>query len=313
MSEGLHNATYMGEQVTSQEVLLLRRELAASQEQMSLRLAGFDAQMAEASRQFQRLRNDTDHLRIAQAPPPSLPHTPNLRIRPPEKFTPPGMNISTWLYSTSMYLEAHNCLGAAALPYLPQLLGGNALQWYKNLADEAQGHPFAGWVDFAAGLRLQFLPSNHHHLVRQQLRGLSQLPGSVPDYTAAFRALASELPKMDEGDAVYIYMQGLDPVIRTAVSLREHTTVASASAMAARVSSQQQVYTPTSSTPISLRHPIPSGTVMPTGFAPSFPPVAEPMDLSAMDVKEVKCHRCHKLGHYARMCKAATPHPDNKA
>ena len=185
MSEGLHNATYMGEQVTSQEVLLRRRELAASQEQMSLRLAGFDAQMAEASRQFQRLRNDTDHLRIAQAPPPPLPHTPNVRIRPPEKFTPPGMNISTWLYS--------------------------------------------------------------------------------------------------------------------------------ASAMAARVSSQQQVYTPTSSTPISLRHPIPSGTVMPTGFAPSFPPVAEPMDLSAMDVKEVKCHRCHKLGHYARMCKAATPHPDNKA
>ena len=170
MSEGLHNATYMGEQVSSQE--------------------------------FQRLRNDTNHLRIARAPPPSLPHTPNLRIRPPEMY---------------------------------------------------------------------------------------------------------------EGDAVYIYMQGLDPVIRTAVSLQEHTTVASASAMAARVSSQQQVYTLTSSTPISRRHPTPSGTVMPTGFAPSFPPVVEPMDLSAMDVKEVKCHRCHKLGHYARMCKAATPHPDNKA
>ena len=253
-------------------------------------------------------------LEAAQRPTQSTP----LLLKPakPETYQglrdPSALTPEAWIFQMRQYLEVYNQNLDHAVPFAATFLRGNALLWWRNLANQAP----QTWNAFATALTKEFQPIDAIRGARNQLSDLTQTR-SVAEYTAAFRILALAIPDLSPAEALHRYIFNLKPRTRLEVEIRNPTTLEEATHIANLYDtvafSSKSTHQPFSNTHQMSTMPSPSHANSPTTIAP--------MDLSAATAPRPtrrltrltpteydqlratgSCFRCRQAGHMAQNC-----------
>ena len=96
-----------------------------------------------------------------------------------------------------------------------------ALLWWRRRCDGVRRgeRPVTTWDEFVGELRQQFKPEYAEDEARGKLRRLTQR-GRVQDYCREFSKLLLMIPDMSEREALFSFMDGLKPWVKTELQRR---------------------------------------------------------------------------------------------
>ena len=100
--------------------------------------------------------------------------------------------------------------------FVAGLLEGAALLWF-----DSDGSRFRAYDKFEEALLKRFQPCPETYLARADLHAL-RFSKDVASFAYSFRKLVAELPKMDIGDQVFLFVEKLPVQIRTEVEREVH-------------------------------------------------------------------------------------------
>ena len=96
----------------------------------------------------------------------------------------------------------------------------NAKTWYRSIRDPTvEGDHVTTWTEFLQELKNNFSPADPVQLARDQLFDLRQY-GSVRDYSAMFRQICNQIPKISEEEKLDKYIRHLKPRIKRELVMR---------------------------------------------------------------------------------------------
>ena len=95
--------------------------------------------------------------------------------------------------------------------FVAGLLSGAALLWY-----DSEGSGFRAYAKFEEALLKRFQPFPEAYVARANLHAL-QFGKDVSSFAYAFRKLVADLPKMDIGDQIFLFVEKLPLPIRAEV------------------------------------------------------------------------------------------------
>ncbi|KAJ9567835.1 hypothetical protein OSB04_003801 [Centaurea solstitialis] len=188
--------------------------------------------------QIARISTDTNakldqliHLLSEQPPPPPPPSPPPPPQPPQQQPRPPkislpnfdGSNPLDWIFQANNYFDYYNMPNNQRLPLVVFYFTGEALSWYKHLANNDL---LTTWPEFCRALELRFGPSAYENH-QANLFKLKQT-STVAAYQAEFEQISNRV-------------DGLTPVAI-------HNCFISGSAMTSRMSS------PFTTPPLSTKH-----------------------------------------------------------
>jgi Retrotransposon gag protein/Zinc knuckle len=103
-------------------------------------------------------------------------------------------------------------------------LTGDARSWWRT----SEMTITTPWSEFRAAFIARFTPPDSVNKARESLKNLKQGRKGVATYTAEFRRFLRLIPNMDKGDALYVYLTGLEAETSKQVRLRQPTSLAAA-------------------------------------------------------------------------------------
>ena len=234
-----------------------------------------------------------------------------VKVPSPEKYN--GRRepdaIRSWLYEITNYATFHGITEAQTIALIPFYLEGTAASWWaaKRVAREI---PLT-WAAVETMFNAEFLPQNYVNRLRTRLYNLRQNT-SVAAYSATFRQIILNLPAMDQGLLVHLYLQGLKPQTRLEVELCAPETLNEAEVQALRVDDIMFAKTNRPTFPGKPNFPNvprpgkPNGNPLNNLDAKKKPlpklTDAERRRLSALGA----CFKCQQVGHMANACPTRT-------
>jgi hypothetical protein len=189
------------------------------------------------------------------------------------------MNPKIWQSRMENYIQVvmKDAAPEIKLLFFTSRLGEEAYLWYDSLPAETK-------VDYPKLMECfqgYYCPDQSGDQSRYKLTKLRQT-ATVTDYNMEFGMVIQNLPKMDEGDKVFHYLQGLKPTLSSVVRMTtpKDLTQAMGNAIKAELSSNLG---PVVSSP-----------------SPTFTPA--PMDVDAITSFSGRCYNCSGFGHRAEDC-----------
>lgn len=174
----------------------------------------------------------THVLQQQQQPPPARAFEPgrtSLRMHLPSYHGTEKENVVSWLDQVENVFRGERIADdARRIAYAVSAMKDAAFEWYRA---EVRMHEFDTWVDFVDDLKRAFLPPNHQHLFRRQLKQCKQ-QGSVQDYVFRFRSILGQIEEMNELDQVDHFVNGLKPQTAAEVQYRCPNTLEEAISVA---------------------------------------------------------------------------------
>jgi hypothetical protein len=213
---------------------------------MQQQLVAFQAHQQQQQQQQQQFaQQQQQQLQFAQgglAWPQAPAAAPLPKVKAPAQWGGERKDVAgvrTWLYATAKYFEISGAFAndAARLAYLPLLLEGTALQWWRSceLAAAHGGAPLpVTWAALEALLLARFEPANAEQLALDQLMDAHQ-SASVGEYVAMMHRLFDRLPALTEAQRVYHFVKGLKRGVQVHVGLAQPATFLAAVQAAERV------------------------------------------------------------------------------
>lgn len=145
-----------------------------------------------------------------------------------------GSKLDAWIDELGAVVGLFHLTDQETVEFGSSRLRGAARLWWKGLGTAGQ----SAIIDadaLAAGLRSRFQPVTAAKVARSQLDRLQQGSRHVNDYISDFQRLQSQLPNMDEEDAIHAFERGLRPDLAAKLCEQAVETITSAIALAARV------------------------------------------------------------------------------
>jgi hypothetical protein len=152
----------------------------------------------------------------------------NLKPKLPPEFSgskkKDKINPIEWLFLVEEYLKLQKSEGGnEAVSFAGTLLTEEAASWWVSFRPE---NPNLTWIAFKEALSKEFQDVNECRNARDALMSLRQDSKSVETYASEFRAIIRKLPKMDVGDRIYFFINGLaNASTRREVEIRKCQTL----------------------------------------------------------------------------------------
>jgi hypothetical protein len=218
---------------TQQIIAQLQQQLAGVQQQL---------QQSEQTQQHQRQQLQAMYAQLQAQPVPSSPPAasapalhgtkPLVKPRPPSTFsaaTDKVGELDQWEREMRYQFAAFGPALAseeARIAFAVSYLGAVPLQWWDaNPTHRA----VRSWEEFVALLRARFRPVHAAKQARAELFRIRQAAGqSAGEYAAAFQQLLVSLPDMHVDDQVFLFVRGLQPLLKRRVGDKEYATLGAA-------------------------------------------------------------------------------------
>ena len=239
-----------------------------------------------------------------QSRPDRVPHPrTNLRMVLPTFHGTETENVVSWLAQIENVFRGERVLDdERRIAFAVSSLHDAAFEWYRY---QTRLRDFPSWSFFVEELKRAFLPPNHQHIFRRQLKACRQT-GTVQDYVYRFRSILGQIEAMDELDQVAHFIDGLKQQTALEIQYRCPDTLEDAITIAIMFDSARFGNSNNrlrGQNPIGVRHGFPR----PHRGSRSMP---SPMKLDAMAaptcrqtaIKNRLCFRCNQPGHISRDC-----------
>ena len=227
----------------------------------------------------------------------------SLRMSLPAYHGTENENVVSWLAQVENVFRGEGIVEEERrVSYAVSALHDAAFEWYRS---HTRLREFISWRHFVDELKLAFLPPNHQHIFRRQLKACRQT-GSVQDYVYRFRSILGQIESMDELDQVAHFVDGLKSQTALEIQYRCPDSLEEAISIAIMFDSARF-----------------SSTHRPRGYQPENQNrhgfsrnhrgsrhLSSPMKLDAIStqncrqtaIKNRLCFRCNQPGHISRDC-----------
>lgn len=213
-----------------------------------------------------------------------------LKMNSPEVYSGRAdvSEVREWVYRMEQMFAAEALIiggqvrEEVKMQYASTYLSGMALAWYR----ETQG-TYKSWAQMSLSLQRTFLPPNWESDCREHLMSIRQT-GTVRAYTERFQELLLNVPSISKEEKIAIYVKGLKPKLKLEVRLKlsDNTSLFEVIRLA------------------DVAGAIFERDDKPIPVYPNVKIVKERAVTMRDDGwKDVRCHKCNKLGHYAGDCR----------
>lgn len=219
-------------------------------------------------------------LQVQPYPSSSSPYSKtSIRFPFPPSFTGQRTDSTTvraWLYTVQNYFTAtHLTSDQDQQNLLATLFTGHAANWWRTLSRPSPDY-IASFAEISAALLKEYEPLNNDDLLRRSLISSRQTT-SVQAYAARTRSTLAQLPGFDPASALFIFVNGLKPLIQTHVRLSQPATLEAAISSAVSIDTlSYQTSTSSSLVPSTSHFPFASTSSSTSG--------AQPMELGALEL-----------------------------
>lgn len=200
-----------------------------------------EQQLAYALQQIAALQTQVTVLTNAGTAAPAVAPSSSMRVPKLSKFRgdkDDASDVESWLYVAEKAFIANNVArDADRISHATALLEKHALAWWRYQEEQVRiGGPALPntWAAFVAALTKRFKPLNDARIARDRLLTLAQT-GSVSQYAALMQQLLIKCPDVSLEERRHRFINGLKPVIRKELLLREPADLDTAMEMAQRL------------------------------------------------------------------------------
>lgn len=155
-------------------------------------------------------------------PPPPPPPPPTNNLRPPKIQLPTfdGFNPLDWMFQADNYFTYYNIPDAQRLALSVFYFKGDALSWYKHLANN---NLLGTWQQFTCALKLRFGPSTfeNHQATLFKLRQTS----TVTVYQTEFELISNRVTGLSPEILRNCFISGLKQEIQAEISVHNPRTL----------------------------------------------------------------------------------------
>jgi hypothetical protein len=132
----------------------------------------------------------------------------------------PGENILDWLFVIENNLQLANVPAPMHIVAVSSYLKGTAMQMLKAFRKRGQ----TDWLLFKKDLLRTFRPVDHERIIRTKLLNLKQTD-NFDKFSNDFLYWANQIPEMSEADKLACFMQGLRPLTKVELVIKEVKTI----------------------------------------------------------------------------------------
>jgi hypothetical protein len=150
----------------------------------------------------------------------NMPKNYKLDSNTPIFSSKPGENILDWLFVIENNLRLANVPIQMYIIAVTSYLKGTALQMLKAFRTRGQ----TDWIAFKTELLRTFRPVDHERIIRTKLLNLKHSE-NFDKYSNDFLYWANQLPEMSESDKLACFMQGLKPLTKVELVIKEVKTL----------------------------------------------------------------------------------------
>lgn len=156
---------------------------------------------------------------------PAVATAPRLEINKPKTYAGQrnAKEIDGFLWGLEQYFAASGLDDdAARLRMTPTYLTDTAGLWWRRRTlevDQGAVEPVRSWAEFTLELKKPFYPENAEYEARGRLRRLAH-KGTVREYVREFQELLLEIPRLSDAEALFDFIDGLQPWARQELQRR---------------------------------------------------------------------------------------------
>lgn len=223
-------------------------------------------------------------------------------------------NLIRWFTELDMSINVRGLpLEEHKVAYAMSLLTGRAKNWAYGCRMQ-DPYCFPRYDDFKKSLELAFQPPKCEFRLKSQLLDTKQGNRNLYEYIQEMRYLISGIVQnpVDQNTLVSIFMKGLKAgPVRNQLFREYPQSFEDAVALAMQEEfSRTQAIMPTNQVRKPERDPyaMDCSSISTNGFSQK-----RSINNRSMDKSKMACHRCGKLGHFARTCLATRPGSDVKS
>ena len=129
-----------------------------------------------------------------------------------------ALGFLTWRFKMDMVVRLSECTEGQTGEYVTRMLTGRAFKWWKTLRTEL-GQTAAArivWNDLKVLMESEFYPNSEKQRMEQELTGLRMLGNDYATYSRRFQDLCILVPHMvnTESKRIEQFIRGLDPQLQ---------------------------------------------------------------------------------------------------